>query len=219
MVKMADKIDRSIYWKGALLAFLLFIFSLLIGYYIELDKTERIKNTINSINLAIDSSSTMMFFIQQTKSKKDCQALSIGINELWMETNRLRNQLEEQNTNVMIKNDELKTFYYLTNIKLFLLTRDYQDVCQKNFSNILFFYTAFVSCPECSVQGKILDEIRDECKGSVAVFAFPIDVKNIIALNLIQSYYNITKVPSLVINEKKYEGLLSKNEIKKIISC
>ena len=211
--------DRSIYLKGAILAFSLFLLSLLVGYYVELDKTEKIKKAINNINIAIDSSSTIIFFIHQTKSKKDCQALTIGIKELWMETNRLRNQLEEQDANILIKNEDLKSLYYLTNLKLFLLTRDYKEICQKDFSNILFFYTAFVSCPECNVQGKVLDEIRNVCEGNVAVFAFPLDVKDIIALNVIQSYYNITRAPALVINEKKYEKLMSKEEIRKILNC
>lgn len=211
-------VDRSIYWKGAVLALILFILSIGIGYYVEIDRTNKIRNAINELNVAIDSSSTTILFIQSTKNKANCNAVKSAVYDLWQETNKLRDTLEEQNINILISPAELRNLYYLTNFKLYLLTKEYKDVCQQNLSNILFFYTAFRDCPECKVQGNILDLIREKCN-NVAVFAFPLDVKGLSPLNAIASYYNITTAPTLVIDDEKFDFLLNETNIKEKIHC
>ncbi|MEM4295193.1 MAG: hypothetical protein QXS91_00035 [Candidatus Anstonellales archaeon] len=211
-------VDKSIYWKGAAVALILFIISIGIGYYIEVDRTNKIRDTINELNIAIDSSSTTILFIQSTKNKANCVALKSAVYELWQETNKIRNTLEDQNINILISPNELRNLYYLTNFKLYLLTREYKEVCQQNLSNILFFYVAFKDCPECKVQGNVLDVIREKCDNA-AVFAFPIDVKGLSPLNVIVSYYNITSAPTLIIDDKKFDTLLNEASIKEKINC
>jgi hypothetical protein len=219
MVKRLNMVDRSIYWKGFLAALFLFIISLGIGYYIENERTTRIRDTINDINLAIDSSLTTLIFIQSTKDTKNCAALKSAVYSLWAETNKLRDIIEEQRTNVLISPKSLNTYYYLTNLKLYLLTKDYKQTCQQNLSNILFFYTAYKDCAECKVQGQLLDELRYICKDKIAVFAFPVDAQEVSALNVIISYYNITKVPSLVVDDKLISKTLTKEQLLNMVNC
>ena len=212
-------VDRSIYWKGALLAILLFIASIAIGYYVEVVKYQEMLAHLNELNLEIDSSSTILLFTQSlpnTSSVEECKAIVSGLDPLGSQVELLRTSLEEGKGNVFLNYGNLRGMYFLTNLKLFLLTERYKKVCGFK-DTILFFYNFYTDCPRCAVQGRILDEVKKKCGNDVYIFAFPLDVSKPSVLNVLKNYYGVTSAPTIVVNDKVLSGVHSADEIYKYL--
>ena len=48
------------------------------------------------------------------------------------------------------------------------------------------------------------------------IFALDKD-EDLFSLNLVKNIYNVTEAPTLIINDKKYEGLKDINELKELL--
>jgi len=112
----------------------------------------------------------------------------------------------------------LRQKYLLNRIELWLFTTLQNKTCGSNFVPVLFFYESTVDCPECLVQGNILEELRNQCP-NVKIFALSVD-EEIDLVPLIQSQFNVSTVPSLVVdNQFVFESLTTKEEILRNIKC
>jgi hypothetical protein len=104
-------------------------------------------------------------------------------------------------------------------MRFYLMLRQYKQECNDTpLKPILFFYSAYNDCPSCAAQGKVLDALRYECK-NVRVYAFPADVGDISIINTFKSYYGINATPSVVVEDRRYDTLVGKDELKKMVSC
>ena len=208
-------VDKNIYWKGAAIALILFLISVSIGYYLESIKYKQMTNEINALNLEIDSSSTMLLFVQTIGyNKSNCKTVTSALEPMSIQVSQLREKLERGKSNIFINYNNLRSLYYLTNLKLFLLTNENNLFCHNKKNTILFFYNADNVCPSCVVQGKILNDIKKDFKEELYIFAFPYDIENPAALNMLKAYYTIKSAPSVVINGEILNGLQSEKKIR-----
>jgi Mg/Co/Ni transporter MgtE len=77
---------------------------------------------------------------------------------------------------------------------------------------VLFFHTTKTKCPECVVQGQVLDKVREKCR-NFRIITVPNDL-DIEAVNLIMEQYGVVTAPSLLINnEKLVWGIVSEDDI------
>jgi len=89
-----------------------------------------------------------------------------------------------------------------------------KEKCYLNDHVILYFYS--VPCEKCIKQGNILDQLRENKVKNMKVFVLDVNVDEPIVQTL-KKTYNITATPAIIINEKKYEGLIQQEELEKLI--
>ncbi len=112
----------------------------------------------------------------------------------------------------------LKKKYLLNRIELWLYTSLQNKTCNSNFVPILFFYRSKDPCPDCAVQGGILEELRNQCP-NVKIFALATD-EDIDLVPLIQAQFNVAQTPALVVNnEKVFERIADRNELRGQFNC
>lgn len=113
----------------------------------------------------------------------------------------------------------LKEIYEIIEIKTLMFLEEFEEKCQKKFNLILFFYSNFKNYTLSMDQGVILDTLVNEFEKQgkkIYVFSFSFETTNP-ASKFLRKIYNITQVPSLVINEKIFKGFQNKNKIKKFL--
>ena len=112
---------------------------------------------------------------------------------------------------------ELKRYYTLLEIKDYLLMKKINERCGQKRSSILYFYTTAENCTECTKQGFVLTELRKKYP-DLRVYSFDYNL-DLSALHAMIKIYKIedTKLPALIINEKKVTGFSSIEEIEKIL--
>ena len=111
----------------------------------------------------------------------------------------------------------LKEYYSLLEIRHMIYMQKFNEQCGKKLNIILYFYSNDDKvCADCSSQGYILSYIRNKYN-NVRVYSYDIDIDNP-ALKTVMKINNVTLAPSLVINNKFYQGYKDKDIIEQQIS-
>jgi hypothetical protein len=109
--------------------------------------------------------------------------------------------------------ENIKRKYMEVSIKAWLLSLSVKDKCGESVVPILYFYSG--DCEKCIEQGYILDNIRNDTNAITYTVDLDLDLE---AINIIKETYNITKVPSLLINDKVYSGLMKYEKVWEIVT-
>lgn len=207
------KVSKTRYFSTFTFVTLIFLIGIIIGQTItelrfsEFDKRER---DMRTYILSLDLQSELI-------SKKICDVNIFGLTkektELGQQLEYLENKLGKNNTKLI----PLKKEYTLLSIRQWLLVKRTKEECEKNWNIILYFYSNERNTSICESQGYILDYIYSKHPNSVVIYAFDFDLDTP-ALNTLKNIYGIKQVPSLVINEKLYEGFQGKDKIESLIS-
>jgi thiol-disulfide isomerase/thioredoxin len=106
--------------------------------------------------------------------------------------------------------------YLLDNLRYWLLAKESRDKCQMDIVPILYFYTS--ECDSCSTQGTILTYFKKLYGEKVLVFPINLDFRyQEPMVEMVMNQFNVTKYPTLVIDDVKYEGVVSKEQLTGII--
>lgn len=214
------EVKKNILAKAAVLTAILFAISIYVGYRIESDAYAKTEARIAELEEGIESSLLFSMFLRTHNQSSICTVLREQLDETAQRTYNLYGELEEsRSTSVFRGYEQLRKKYFLANMRFYLMLREYSQACNDySLLPILFFYSAYNECPSCVAQGRVLDSVRAECPNA-RVYAFPADVEEIAMIRTFKSYYGINATPSLVINDRKYESLLSREEIERLIGC
>ncbi|MBW2976310.1 DsbA family protein [Candidatus Woesearchaeota archaeon] len=107
--------------------------------------------------------------------------------------------------------------YILDNLKYWLLAKRTKEECDLDVVNILYFYSES-NCPICPNQGVILTYFKKIFGDKLLIFPIDVDYEtNEPIITILKKQYKITAYPTIIIGDKKYEGVISNNELKKII--
>ncbi len=113
---------------------------------------------------------------------------------------------------------QLKKKYFLSNAELYYYMKQSKLVCSQKDVLALYFYFDEKQCPDCYVQGKILDSIRAKCS-NFKVFSFPIDV-DLGTTNFFKAMFGINSAPTIVLDDKTIlTGLQSEAQIMQNFEC
>lgn len=215
------EVKNGVFAKAGLAVIIIFSAAILFGYYIESQSYAYTEKQISGLEEGVESALLFSLFVQtHNKSESMCIVLKNQLDETAQNTYNIYGALEEsKSTSIFNKYDVLRKKYFLANMRFYLMLKSYVQNCDdNNLHPVLFFYSTYNACPECVAQGKVLDEVRAECT-NVKVYAFPADTEEISMIKSFKSYYGISSVPALVINDQKYDYLMNKAEIKSLVGC
>jgi hypothetical protein len=196
----------------------LFISGLSIGFLFNDLKQSNMQESFDSMKSMVESAEIELVLMDFLKEDLKCEyfmksakLMATESHELWAKV-----VLYEKNG---ILNDEyysLKKSYVNSLIKNWVSIEKSKQICELNYSTILYFYTNPNDCPRCSEQGNILDAIRIYYNNEILIF--PLDANlELDAVDILINVYNVTKYPSLVINGETHLGYLDYPALKDIL--
>jgi hypothetical protein len=106
----------------------------------------------------------------------------------------------------------LKKKYMTATIKAWLLSLSVRDKCNEDITPILYFYSA--DCDDCIEQGYILDTIKNDTNAMVYTVDINLELE---AIKIIKDSYKIGTVPTLLINDKVYPGLMKYEKVWELV--
>jgi len=171
-------------------------------------KIQAIKDAQDSIALDIASSETEFSLLSELSCK------NISASSLSKELNSMEGKIQYTETNKLTNKEELlklKKFYFLLEIKDFLLLQKINERCGNQTLAILYIYT--MNCEDCTKQGYVLTALREKYPG-LRVYSFD-HTSDLSALHALLSIYNVPtdQFPAMIINEKVYSGFHSIEDI------
>ena len=209
------KFRRHIFFILLTLLLLVFIAGLLLGRNLSNEKLDEITMFIKNSELNTES-----YLIEQeligTGDKNNCELSKVRVDDISSQLVLLGRKLTADDTKESIDKTEysfLKLKYHLMQIKIYLLFYNLAQECDTKSPVILYFYGNDGGLSQ--QQGHILDKIVEDYDTKV----FAIEYNYSKELSFLESYYNITKTPSIIINYNiKKEGITGYNKIQEIIT-
>jgi len=202
--KMNDK--QRIFGDSLVVTLIIFLSAFSLGIFIENWRTTNIVDSYKQYELeALDLKLQNYYF--QTMSRSSCDA---AIEQNYKFADNLYNKgllLEKYEENNQITDELLfeKKRYVLLKTELWLNTLLLKDKCNTSFDTLVYFYS---SDPDNSalvarqkIISNILKEIKDRRRDSLILLPLAGDL-DLDAIGLQMTVYNVTILPSLLINEQ-----------------
>lgn len=191
---------------------LIFIAGILLGRFLAEKEAEKILTTQEKLRidlLALDLQT-------QLASEYICEIDVFEVTKEKFELGRRVEALERELGKTDGRVISLKNQYTLYSIRQFLLMKDFVKRCDPNLTLILFFYSNVENKSASEAQGYILDYFSLKYPKAISVYVFDTDLDNP-ALNTLKQIYQVKTIPTLVVNERKYEGLQTREDLQQIL--
>ena len=193
---------------------LIFIVGILIGLNLT---NERIKSTENFARIQkadYDSLQLQYLYLQKGSCPVLEKTLEQNIQDLEAQRARLEDYVKDSDA------EEFKLIereYTLSEIKYWLLAKQSKIDCGSDAVSVLYFYSdAEGQCKDCSAQGTILSFLKEQFKDRLLVFSIDVNVEDPM-LSILKKTKEVNDLPTLVIEEDSYSGLLEQEKLKTII--
>lgn len=203
-------------------AFLIAFFIFLLGFYVGklFDSTRLINgdNIILDTQLDTDSFVTEKGFFD-TFAVQDCPLLVNRMQKLGENLGEIGRTITKYDTRSLSDEREynqLKRKYFLLELKAYTLRKEIADSCTNEDSNVILFFYNTQNNQESLNQGYALDSLVSNFNNTI-VFSVDSEFEEP-ALNSLKAYYNVTRMPTLILNyENKVEGYISEEDIANLI--
>ncbi|MEM1988603.1 MAG: hypothetical protein QXS41_02065 [Candidatus Woesearchaeota archaeon] len=211
MKEKIKKIEKfRIYFRYLSIAIIFFLLGFFSGYNFNPLNSEKIALMLKSTSLNMDLLNLQLAFYYS--SLFDCNVSQELINQIENQVTTIGQtlqMLDEKN----VKNEQyylLKERYHFYQLRLYLMYKNYIDVCKKEVPIVLYFWGIN---NESIQQGKILDKLVERYP-SIKIFAVQKGYSQ--TYKFLEDYYKINITPSIVVNYKKvYYNLTSYEVIEK----
>ncbi len=176
-------------------------------------KIEKVRSLETGIAINILSIETQFALLQELSCKNISRSiLSSELDALAQKLQFMENNLNPDDPELL----RLKKYYFLLEIKDFILLQKINKKCGGSTNYILYFYSNEGNCKKCKEQGYILSRILKK-RDDIRVYNFDYDIE-LSALDALKQIYNVSgDLPILIINGKRYNKLMTEEDIYKLI--
>jgi len=214
---MVKKLQKSIFFTSLIITIAIFGVGILINYGLDYIRIDAILNTVENHELDVYSYLIQQEFIDTFGGNK-CEFMYSKVDDLKEELNQVGVELSNYGGKSFFKKkdfDYLKRKYFLLELNFYNLIKKLNKECKKSYIPIIFFYE--INDDPSERQGYILDDLSKKNKELIAL-SFDKDYPDEPLLNLLKLKYNVTKAPTIIIDNKLiYDSLIYTGQIKAII--
>lgn len=142
--------------------------------------------------------------------KKTVQDLSASLGEV------IAYQENKEKESSSMRKEVVQRRYILDNLRYWLLAQESKKKCHLEIVPIIYFYGS--NCPSCPNQGTILSYFKNLLGEQVLVFPINVDLQpQEPMIEVVLSLFDVQKLPALIIDTQKYEGVVKQEQLQDII--
>lgn len=206
-----QKIMKSHYLAAFAIATLVFVGGILIGNFFSQEKLNKINQLEQDIKMdTMGTELQYMLLSENPCTGFDYATFSKELFNMGARLEYMESQLGVNDPRVL----ELKEYYMLLEIRHWLFLKKVSEECNYGYDLILYFYSNKGDCTDCDKQAYVLNYLHN--KYLMNIYSFDVNIDNPLTYTL-KSMYNLTSVPSLVINGEPISGFVKADEIERII--
>ncbi len=211
-------VSREKYIFAGLIVMGIFFLGFLLGFVIDMKRAEYIQKEGRINSMDFNSLQLQYAFIDQLSQEKNCDAVSKLFDSSIDQLEAARIKLEGYDVNAKINKDEfqlLKRDYIQAQIRYWLLSKKRSEICQDDTVNLLYFFSDPKECPECDNQAFVLTYLKMKFKNKLLNFVFDSKINDEPMVELLMKSYDVKTFPTVIVNDKKFEGFVSKEVLLK----
>jgi len=210
---MKRMVSTGRYVQTLIIAVSIFVLGFFLGFYISEMRMESMLSRYEDLRLKITGAILQGSVLEGELCKYDV----LGITgkekvELGKEVQEMEDTRGKTDEEVL----RLREDYSLLSLNQLLLVEKWNKECSKNISVIIFFYSNTKNVTDSDNQGFVLDYIYAKYPDKISTYVFDVDIENP-AIDVLMKKYNISVVPTLVINENVYAGFQTREKVESLI--
>ena len=217
MVRIKLKTKR--YLISFLLTLSIFIIGLFVGLYFNQERISYIEDLAFNQKLDYDSMQLQYAYVELIGEENSCLALSKTLETSILSLEDTRIKIEKYSQDFNLDDDKyisLKRQYILAELKYWLLAKKTKEICNRSEVSLIYFYSN-EDCDDCSGQSYILTYLKEFFGNELLVFSIDESFDEEPMVSILKNVYNIKNYPTLIIGDKKLEGLVEKDDLNKLI--
>lgn len=215
------RISTTTYLLAGFITLLIFFLGLSLGMIVD-DMRLRNAEQLNKAQEVNYQSLQMQYLYLSTlpNATDSCPTLKVALDKTVAELSESLDRFEDFKKETKLNDkdyDLIGRKYLLDNIKYWFFADKSRNLCDLNLVSVLYFYS-LKDCQVCPDQGVILTYFKKILDERLLVFPINVDIeKEEPLIKILRSRYNITSYPSVVIADHKYEGVVQRMELSRLI--
>jgi len=215
------KISARKYFLAAVLTFLIFSLGLSLGVILDNLRLQQVE--LDNKRQEVDYASMQMQYVYLNSLEEDagnCAVLQKALEDIVARLGKSLDEFLEFKKETTLNKEQYNIAhrkYLIDNIRYWFFAKRTQDRCDLDLSTVLYFYSG-KNCDDCPDQGFILTFFKNIYDERLLIFPIDTDLTEqepLIAI--LSSRYNVTRFPSLVIEDEIYEGIIPKQVLGRLI--
>jgi hypothetical protein len=210
-----ERKNKNVFWQAFIIAMVLFWAGILLGVYFEHSRIESVQNFYSVSETEINDfqlSSEIVF-----GENLSCETLNeksiFFADKIYREAIKLEkfedsNQITDEGLVLHRKYDLLRTILWTEIIKN-------KDICGDNLNTVIYFYEYIEPSFEIRTQqgamSSFLIDLKERMGKDVVLIPIAADT-GVMSIEMLLEKYNITSIPSVIVNEKHVINELSSLE-------
>ncbi|HIG93368.1 MAG: hypothetical protein QT02_C0011G0031 [archaeon GW2011_AR9] len=213
------KISKDKYIIAGVITLLIFSLGISLGFIFENQRYALLGDINQEQEVKYLSLQLQYLYLNYFSSYNNCPTLTTTLKETIKDLSDSLSEViafEEQNKVSSSQHQVVQRRYVLDNLRYWLLAKESKQKCDMNIVPILYFYTQ--ECSSCPNQGTVLSYFKSVFGEQVLVFPINLDLRQEEPMvEIAISQFNITKYPTIVVDNTKYEGVVKEDQLKEII--
>ncbi|MFH1229153.1 MAG: hypothetical protein V1678_01875 [Candidatus Aenigmatarchaeota archaeon] len=215
MVRNISKKNLAI---AGILTLCIFLLGIMLGVNLSAKRLAYGEDQMKQQKLDLDSMQMQYNLVQEFKFENSCAALSTSIEDNVKKLSEIGEKIEQYSSNMNFDEASyanLKREYTIAQLRLWLFARKAKEQCSKDLVTAIYFYSNEKECTQCSAQSKILTHMKGQLKDKLLIFSIDATFKGEPLIDLLRGAYNISSYPSLLVNDKFFQGMVTEAFLKK----
>lgn len=206
---------KRIYLTAAVVTVILYVLGVVTGFFAYKSTLGKTQEELNELKRNIENLQLENMYLTANRGELSCKFLTTAMKNIEGDLSyfweRLPKKLEiyEKYSKIEPEYTSLKRDYMLLSLRAWMLALAIKEKCGKDIIPILYFYSK--DCETCIDQGYVLDSIRSDPRVMVFTIDYNLDEP---IINIIKEAYNVTDVPSLIIDDHLVSGFINETELR-----
>ncbi len=213
------KISREKYVVAGVLTLLIFFLGLTLGTIIDSYRYNLVEEINQEQDVNYLSLQIQYAYLNAFSDVNNCPILSTALKTAIKDLSKSLEDViasEEKKEISTSRQRFVQRRYVIDNLRYWLLANEGRQRCHLDFVPIIYFYAQ--NCPSCPNQGTILSYFKNVFGEKVLVFPINIDLREEEPMvEIVLSQFNVSKQPTIIVDNKKYEGVVKKDRLQTII--
>ena len=213
---MERKVSISLYAWAFFISLIIFAVGVFIGFTLDSNSMGRISDTLTETSSKL--SSLQLLILMEGNSSSFCPVYKSQLDEIDVQVERSGYELSYLEEQKGASDPELKKRYFILEAESYLLSKKVKSLCGDDSILLINFYSN-KACPDCKSQGTEILKARDELESlgtHVKLYSFDGDLGSPVA-DAFKNQYNVTKYPSIVVDDKLYPGYSDSGKVMEYI--
>ncbi|HLC87372.1 MAG TPA: hypothetical protein VJH65_03810 [Candidatus Nanoarchaeia archaeon] len=199
------KSQKHVFWEAFIIAIVIFILGMLLGYSFELSKVDNMNDYYAQSEVSLMDVLTFRELLSDNNTHCDILIKSnIELaDKIYHEARILERYDDSRKISETLKYVHQR--YDLLRTLLWINTAEIKEKCKKNFSSVVYLYDYtpedLTKKANQAVWSKVLFDLKQK-EGENLILIPIASSRNLVSLNTLVSNFNITNYPVVIINDK-----------------